>query len=37
MRFQRNLTLLLDEWRLVIAELDPGVEVGDGAWSSSVP
>jgi hypothetical protein len=27
----------LDEWRLVVAELDAGVKVGGGAWSSPVP
>ena len=37
MRFQRNVTLLLDEWRLVVAELDVGAEVVGGAWSSMMP
>jgi hypothetical protein len=27
----------LDEWRLIVAELDAGAEVGSGAWSSPVP
>jgi hypothetical protein len=27
----------LDEWRLIVAELDIGAEVGDDAWSSPVP
>ena len=37
MRFQRNVTLLLDEWRLVVTELDAGAEVDGGAWSSMMP
>jgi hypothetical protein len=28
MRFQRNITLLLDEWRLVVVKLDDSAEVG---------
>jgi hypothetical protein len=37
MRFQRNITLLLDKWRLVITELDVGIEVGGDSWSLPVP
>jgi hypothetical protein len=34
MRFQHNITLLLERWRIVVAELDASVEVGSDVWSS---
>jgi hypothetical protein len=37
MRFQRNITLLLDEWRLVVVKLNDSAEIGVDAWSSPMP
>jgi hypothetical protein len=35
-RFQRNITLLLERIEVVVAELDAGTEVGGSAWSMLV-
>jgi hypothetical protein len=35
-RFQRNVTLLLERIEVVVAELNAGVEVGGGTWSLPV-
>jgi hypothetical protein len=35
--FQRNITLLLERRRLIVAKLDAGAEIDGGAWSLSVP
>jgi hypothetical protein len=35
-RFQRNVTLLLERIEVVVAELDAGTEVGGSAWSTLV-
>jgi hypothetical protein len=35
-RFQRNVTLLLERMEVVVVELNAGAEVGGGTWSLPV-